>query len=96
MEEFRAPFADRLVLSLVNRQQVRASDFVRSASGGVTLKDDTRKTLLVAYQERKQDEMVHPFIGEKVKVGILFLLQAKLLARHLRGDLDGYPPCFWK
>jgi len=96
MEEFRAPFSDRLVLSLINRQQLKGSDFVKSAAGGVTLKDDARKALLVAYQERKQDEITHPFVGEKVKVGILFLLQAKLLARFLRGDLDGYPPCFWK
>jgi len=96
MEEFRAPFADRLALSLINRQQLKAKDFVKSASGGVTLKDDARKTLLVAYQERKQDELTHPFVGEQMKVGILFHLQAKLLARYLRGDFDGYPPCFWK
>ncbi len=96
MEEFRAPFADRLVLSLVNRQQLQQNDFLRTASGGVQLKDDSRKIVYAAYQERKQDEITHPFVGERVKVGILFLLQAKLLARHLRGDLDGYPPCFWK
>ena len=96
MEEFRAPFADRIALSLINRQQLQAKDFEKSASGGVIMKDDARKKLLVAYQERKQDEMIHPFLGEKVKIGIIFLLQAKFLARHLRGDLDGYPPCFWK
>ena len=96
MEEFRAPFADRLVLSLINRQQLQSKDFEKSASGGVIMKDDARKKLLIAYQERKQDELIHPFLGEKVKVGIIFLLQAKLLARHLRGDLDGYPPCLWK
>ncbi len=96
MEEFRAPFADRLVLSLINRQQLGPADFVKSASGAITLKDNARKAVLVAYQERKQDEITHPFVGEKIRMGLFFLLQAKLLARHLRGDLDGYPPCFWK
>jgi CRISPR-associated protein Cas1 len=96
MEEFRAPFADRLALSLINRRQLQARDFDKNASGGVVMNDAARKKLLIAYQERKQDEFTHPFLGEKVKVGILFLLQAKLLARHLRGDLDGYPTCFWK
>ena len=58
--------------------------------------DDTRKEVVVAYQKRKQDEMVHPFLGEKVAVGILFHVQALLLARYLRGDLDGYPPFVWR
>jgi len=58
--------------------------------------DDTRKALLVAYQKRKQEEMVHPFLGESASLGIFFHLQALLLARHVRGDLDGYPPVIWK
>jgi CRISP-associated protein Cas1 len=62
----------------------------------VTMDDATRKTLLVAYQKRKQEEIVHPFLGEKTTVGLLPYLQAALLARHLRADLDGYPPFFWK
>ena len=58
--------------------------------------DETRKTVLVAYQKRKQDELVHPFLEEKVTMGLLHHLQAMLLARHIRGDLDGYPPFLWK
>jgi len=96
MEEFRAPFADRLVLSLVNRQQLNGKDFEKSQAGGVTLADKARKEFLVAYQKRKQDEIDHPFIGERVKVGLLFHVQARLMARFLRGDLDGYPPFLWK
>lgn len=96
MEEFRAPFADRLVLSLINRQQVQAKDFQKSQGGGVTMKDGARKDLLIAYQKRKQDELVHPFLGEKVKVGLLFHVQALLLSRFLRGDINGYPPFLWK
>jgi len=96
MEEFRAPFADRLVLSLINRQQVQAKDFQKSQGGGVTMKDGARKELLIAFQKRKQDELEHPFLGEKVKVGLLFHVQALLLARFLRGDMDGYPPFLWK
>jgi CRISPR-associated protein Cas1 len=60
------------------------------------MSDDTRKAVLVAYQKRKQDEILHPFINEKVAVGILFHVQALLLARCLRGDLDGYPPFVWR
>jgi CRISPR-associated protein Cas1 len=92
MEEFRPFIADRLVLSLINRKQVNAKGFVKSESGGVTMSDETRKTVLVAYQERKQEEIMHPFLEEKVSIGILFFSQALLLARHLRGDIDGYPP----
>jgi CRISPR-associated protein Cas1 len=96
MEEFRPFIADRLVLSLINRKQVNGKGFVKSESGGVTMSDETRKTVLVAYQERKQEEIMHPFLEEKVSIGILFFSQALLLARHLRGDLDGYPPFIYK
>jgi CRISPR-associated protein Cas1 len=96
MEEFRPFIADRLVLSLINLKQVQAKGFKRMESGAVVMNDDTRKTVLVAYQERKQEELTHPFLGEKVMVGILFHVQALLLARYLRGDLDGYPPFIWK
>lgn len=95
MEELRAYFADRLVLSLINRQQVRASGFVAAETGGIVMDDATRKTVLVAYQERKQETLTHPFLGEKTTVGLLPHLQARLLARHLRGDLDAYPPFVW-
>jgi CRISPR-associated protein Cas1 len=91
MEEFRGFLADRLVLSLVNLKQVQGAGFTRSASSGVVMDDRTRKRVLVAYQERKQDELAHPFLGEKTTVGLLFQLQALLLARYLRGDMDAYP-----
>lgn len=96
MEEFRASFADRLVLSLINLKQVQDKGFKKSGAGGVLMTDETRKTLLIAYQKRKQDLIEHPFIGEQVPIGLLFHTQALLLARFLRGDLDGYPAFIWK
>lgn len=92
MEEFRAFFADRLVLSLVNLKQVQGKGFRKTESGAVEMDDETRKTVIVAYQKRKQEEMNHPFLNENASLGIFFHLQAMLLARYLRGDLDGYPP----
>jgi CRISPR-associated protein Cas1 len=96
MEEFRAFLADRLALSLINRRQVQASGFRRGETGGVEMDDATRKAVLVSYQKRKQEEIRHPFLGETITVGLLLHLQARLLARHLRGDLDAYPPFIWK
>lgn len=92
MEEFRAVMADRLALSLVNLKQVEAKDFLKTESGAVVMKDDARKTVLAAWQKRKQTVAVHPFLGDKVPIGLFPHLQALLLARHLRGDLDAYPP----
>lgn len=92
LEEFRCWLADRLVLSLINRRQVKASDFIVESSGAVRISDNGRKQLLVAYQEKKQQEIMHPFLNEKVPIGILPHVQAMLLARHLRGDLERYPP----
>jgi len=96
MEEFRPFLADRLTLSLINLNQVQQKGFTQSESGAVLMDDETRKAVLVAYQKRKQDEIYHPFIEEKVTLGLLFHMQALLLARFLRGDLDGYPPFIWK
>lgn len=96
MEEFRPVLADRLALSLINRRQVTAKDFVRHESGAVTLKEDARKVVLIAWQDRKKDEITHPFLGEKTTIGLLPHLQARLLARHLRSDIDGYPAFLWK
>jgi len=96
IEEFRPVMADRLALSLVNRGQLRPGDFVVEAAGAVTLTDDARKTVLVAWTERKKEELRHPFLGESVTLGLVPHIQAQLLARHLRGDLDGYPPFVWK
>jgi CRISPR-associated protein Cas1 len=96
MEEFRPYIADRLALSLINLQQVQEKSFKKMDSGAVVMEDDARKTVLVAYQERKQEEITHPFLDEKVMIGMLFHIQALLMARYLRGDMDGYPPFIWK
>ena len=96
MEELRPPFADRLALSLINRGQLKAKDFDIAVSGAVTMRDKARKVVLVAYQERKKDELVHPFLKEKLTLGLIPFVQANLLARHIRGDQDGYPPFLWR
>jgi CRISPR-associated protein Cas1 len=96
MEEFRPFLADRLALSLVNLRQLQGKDFKQSETGAVAMSDAARKELLITYQKRKQEEIQHPFIGEAVPIGLLFYVQALLLARHLRGDLDAYPPFVWK
>ncbi|MEI6235449.1 MAG: type I-C CRISPR-associated endonuclease Cas1c [Planctomycetota bacterium] len=96
MEEFRPFIADRLALSLVNLRQVQAKGFRKSEAGGVLMDDATRKEVLVTYQKRKQEEIVHPFLGDKTTVALLIHLQALLFSRYLRGDLDGYPPFVWK
>jgi CRISPR-associated protein Cas1 len=96
MEELRPVLADRLVLSLINRGQLRAADFVVEEAGGVRLTDDARRAVVMAWQERKREELRHPFLGESVPLGLLAHVQAQLLARHLRGDLDGYPGFVWK
>lgn len=96
VEEFRPVIADRLVLSLVNRQQVTAGGFTVRESGAVNMSDETRKIVLVAYQKRKAEELVHPFLGEKMTIGLLFHVQARLLARWLRGELDAYPAFIWR
>jgi CRISPR-associated protein Cas1 len=96
MEEFRPFLADRLVLSMINRNQVRPDGFIIKESGAVYMEDETRKTVLETYQRRKQESFVHPFLNEKIEVGNLFFIQALLLARFIRGDIDGYPPFIWK
>jgi len=96
MEEFRPVIADRLVLSLINRRQLGKKGFTKAANGAVTMDDDTRKTVLIEYQSRKQDEIHHPYIEETVPIGLLFFIQANLMARYIRGDIDGYPPFFWR
>ena len=96
MEELRPVLADRLALSLVNRRQVAAQDFVMEEAGGVRLTDDARKRVLVAWQARKGEELRHPFLDEVIPWGMVAQAQAQLLARHLRGDLDGYPAFVWR
>lgn len=92
MEELRSPFADRMVLALINRGQVTPSDFTAEPTGGVTLTATARREFLATYQTRKQEEVNHPFLKETVPWAVVPHLQARLLARHLRGDLDAYPP----
>lgn len=96
MEELRSIFADRLALSLVNRRQISEKGFRTTESGAVLMDDETRRTVLVAYQERKQEEVQHPFLGESLAAGLVPYIQALLLARHIRGDIDGYPPFLWR
>jgi len=96
MEELRPVLADRLALSMINRRQLASGDFIVEEAGGVRLTDDARKRVLVAWQERKREELRHPFIGEAAPLGLVAHLQAQLLARHLRGDIDGYPAFVWK
>lgn len=96
MEEFRAFFVDRMVLSLINRKQITAKGFTTKESGGVMMDSDTRKEVLTAWQKRKQEEITHPFLNEKINIGLLPYVQSLLLARYLRGDLEAYPPFLWK
>lgn len=96
VEELRAPMVDRFVLTLVNAKQVKASDFVKQDNGAVIMKDDTRKKILVAWQNKKQEQLTHPFLKEKITWGLVPYVQSLLLARYLRGDLDEYPPFLWK
>jgi CRISPR-associated protein Cas1 len=96
MEEFRPLLADRLVLALINRQQVRPDCFVTQDSGAVLLTEAGRRTLLTAYQKRKQESVTHPLLQQQTPIGRLPFLQARILARHLRGDLPAYVPCLLK
>lgn len=95
MEEFRAPLADRLCLSLLNRRQLGPRDFRHEETGAVFLAEDARKTVLTAWQARKRAPLAHAFLGEKLPFGLFIHAQAQLLARHLRGELDGYPAFIW-
>lgn len=96
MEELRPCFADRFVLTLVNNRVMKPSDFQVRESGAVLLTDTARKTFLQKWQERKKELITHPFLEEKVPWGLVPYVQSLLLARYLRGDLDGYPPFLWK
>lgn len=96
MEEFRPYLADRLALSLVNLKQVTGDGFQRTATGAVNMTEQARRQVIRAYQERKREEIVHPFLKEKIEAGLIPYAQALLLARHIRGDIDGYPPFLWR
>lgn len=96
MEELRAPLADRLVLSLLNRRQLKTSDFFQEPTGAIFLSDSARKLILTSWQERKAEQIMHPYLQEKITIGILPHIQARLLAQYVRGALDAYPPMIWK
>lgn len=96
VEEFRECFADRFVLTLINRRIISDGDFTEKENGGILLKEEGRKTFLSSWQDRKRETITHPFLGDKVEWGLLPYVQAMLLARFIRGDLNAYPPFFWK
>lgn len=96
MEELRPCFADRFVLKLINNRIVQANDFDKTESGAVLITDDGKKCLLRAWQERKKTVITHPYLEEKTTWGMIPYVQSLLLARTIRGDLDGYPPFLWK
>lgn len=96
MEELRPCMADRFVLTIINNRMIRPEDFQTQDSGAVLLTEEGRKKFLKAWQERKRDTLTHPYLNEKLSWGMIPYIQALLLARYLRGDLDGYPPFLWK
>lgn len=96
MEELRAPLVDRLVLTLINQRQITGDDFIKEESGAVRFTSDGRKKILKAWQEKKKLEITHPFLDEKLEWGLVAYVQALLLARVVRGDMDEYPPFLWK
>lgn len=96
IEELRPVMADRFVLTLINRKIVTKKDFTRKEDGAVLLDDQARSRLLVEWQNKKKETITHPYMGEKVEWGMIPFVQSMLLARYLRGDLDAYPPFFWK
>ena len=96
MEELRPCMADRFVLTLINNRVVNEKDFIRQDSGAVLLTDDGRRKFFSAWQEKKREQLKHPYLEEKLQWGMIPYVQAQLLARLLRGDLDEYPPFLWK
>ncbi|MDD4503403.1 MAG: type I-C CRISPR-associated endonuclease Cas1c [Clostridiaceae bacterium] len=96
MEELRSVYADRFVISLINKREVNTAGFTQKENGAVIMNDDTRKIILKAWQSKKQEMITHPFLQEKLEWGLVPYAQAMLLARFIRGDLDGYPTFMWK
>lgn len=96
MEELRGVYADRFVLALINKKVINKDDFLKKENGAVIMTDEGRKKFLTAWQNKKQEKITHPFLGEKISWGLVPHAQALLLARHLRNDLDEYPPFLWK
>ena len=96
MEELRPVYADRFVLSVINKKIVNSNGFIQKENGAITMDDNTRKIILSSWQAKKQEQITHPFLDEKIEWGLVPYVQAMLLARHIRGDLDQYPPFLWK
>ena len=96
MEELRAPLADRFVLTLINNRLFTGKDFKKEENGAVFMKEESRKVFFTEWQNRKKDVIVHPFLEEKINWGLVPYVQALLLSRFIRGDIDSYPPFFWK
>lgn len=96
MEELRPALVDRFVLRLINKRIIMAKDFVQKEDGAIIMTDESRKKVLSEWQKRKQEEIIHPYLKEKIQWGMVPFAQAMLLARYLRGDIDAYPPFFWK
>ncbi|MCR1842223.1 type I-C CRISPR-associated endonuclease Cas1c [Murimonas intestini] len=96
IEELRPVLADRFVLTIINKKILTGKDFSKKEDGAVIIKDDARRTLLTEWQNKKKDVITHPYLNEKIEWGMIPFCQAMLLARYLRGDIDEYPPFFWK
>lgn len=96
MEELRGVYADKFVLTLINKRMVSKDDFLKKENGAVIMKDEARRSFLSEWQSKKQEKITHPYLGEKISWGLLPHVQSLLLARYLRGDLDEYPPFLWK
>ncbi len=96
MEELRGVYADKFVLTLINKRMVSKDDFLKKENGAVIMKDEARRSFLSEWQNKKQEKITHPYLGEKISWGLLPHVQSLLLARYLRGDLDEYPPFLWK
>ena len=96
MEELRCVMADRFVLTLINNRVLSGGDFLQRENGGVLMTDGARKKFLSAWQEKKRQKITHPYLKEQLPWGLVPYVQALLLARFMRGDLDGYPPFLWK
>ena len=96
MEELRAPFVDRFVIGLVNRNMVKPTDFIQKENGAVLMTDSGRNTIIKAWQQKKKEVIKHPFLEEKIEWGLIPYAQSLLLARYIRGELDEYPVFLWK
>ena len=96
MEELRSPYADRFVLTLINNRIIQSKHFQIAEDGAVWLREEGRRIFLAKWQEKKRETITHPFLGEKIYWGLIPYVQSLLLARYIRGDLDGYPPFLWR